>query len=135
MGDEAVDECGFTHPTVATKKRHLPFEQGSQLFDTFPLGSGDLFASIADRLVKLHHHLLVAEFVGIETVGLIKDQNHRDAIGFSGCQEAINEGCGGLRVVHCNHQKGLIDVCGKDVTLFGEVLGSTHDIIASIFDF
>ena len=35
MGNEAVDECGFTHPTVATKKRHLPFEQGSQLFDTF----------------------------------------------------------------------------------------------------
>ena len=133
--DEAIDERGFPHATVATEECDLPFEQGPQVLDAFARGGGDLFAGIADRLVELHHHLLVVQFVGIKTVGLVEDQHHRNAVGLGGGQEAVDEGCGGLGVVDSDHQESLIDVGGDDVALFGEVLGATHYIILSVFDF
>ena len=132
--DEAVDEGGFPHPTVTTEQRNLPFEQGAQVFDAITRGSGDLFAGIADCLVELHHHLLVVQLVGIEAVSLVEDQDHRNAIGLSGGQETVNEGRGGLGVVDRDHQEGLVDVRGNNVALFGEVLGTTDDVVATVFD-
>ena len=133
--NEAVDESGFPHATVTTEQRDLPFEQGTQVFDAIARGGGDLFAGIADCLVELYHHLLVVQFVGIEAVGLVEDQDHRDAIGLSGGQETVDEGCGGLGVVDGDQQECLIDVGGNNMTLFGEVLGATDNIVLSVFDF
>ena len=133
--DEAVDEGGFPHATVTTEQRDLPFEQGTQVFDAITRGGRDLFAGIADCLVELHHHLLVVQLVGVKAVGLVEDQDHRDAIGLSGGQETVDEGRGGLGVVDRDHQEGLVDVGGNNVALFGEVLGLADDVVASIFDF
>ena len=135
MGHKAVDEGGFSHAAVATEQRDLPFEQGTQVFDAITRGGRDLFAGIADCLVELHHHLLVVQLVGVKAVGLVEDQDHRDAIGLSGGQEAVDEGCGGLGVVDRDHQEGLVDVGGDDVALFGEVLRTTDNIVLSVFNF
>ena len=133
--NEAVDEGGFPHATVATEQRDFPFEEGAQVFDAITRGGGDLFAGIADCLVELHHHLLVVQLVGVKAVGLVEDQDHRDAIGLSGGQETVDEGRRGLGVVDGDQQEGLVDVGGDNVALFGEVLGATHYIILSVFDF
>ena len=132
--DEAIDERGFPHATVATEQRDLPFEQGTQIFDAITRGGRDLFAGIADCLVELHHHLLVVQLVGVKAVGLVEDQHHRDAIGLGGGQETVDEGRGGLGIVDRDHQEGLIDVGGDNVALFGEVLGATDDVVATVFD-
>ena len=133
--DEAIDEGGFPHATVTTEQRDFPFEQGTQIFDAITRGGRDLFAGIADRLVELHHHLLVVQLVGVKAVGLVEDQHHRNAIGLGGGQEAVDEGRGGLGIVDRDHQEGLVDVCGNNVALFGEVLRATDNIVLSVFDF
>ena len=132
--NEAVDEGGFPHATVTTEQRDLPFEQGTQIFDAITRGGRDLFAGIADCLVELHHHLLVVQLVGVKAVGLVEDQDHRDAIGLSGGQETVDEGRGGLGIVDRDHQEGLVDVCGNNVALFGEVLRLADDVVATVFD-
>ena len=72
---------------------------------------------VTNRLVEVHHHLLVAHFVVVEQVGLVKHQHNWYAIGLGRGQKAVDKGCGSLGPVNGYDEQSLVDVRSKDVTL------------------
>lgn len=86
-------------------------------------------------LIQIHHHALIAQLVLVEQVGFIKNKGYGHAVGFCRCQEAVDEGEGGLWMVDGDDKECLIDIGGDDMTLFGEIGRLADDVVAAIFNF
>ena len=131
---EAIDERRLPHPAVAAKQRDLPVQQRTQFLHAVALLCRHLTALIAEADVKRDHHLLVAQQVVVEQIGLVEHQDHWHAVGLSRSQEAVDKGGGGLRTGHGDNQESLIDVSGQDMTLLRQVDALADDVVAAIVD-
>jgi hypothetical protein len=78
--------------------------------------------------------LLVAGLVIIEKIGLIEDEYNRNTISLGRCKKTVYEGSRGRRTINSNHQKSLIYISRKDMTLLGEILRLTDDIVLTIIN-
>ena len=74
------------------------------------------------------------QFLFREKVVLIKHKDDRHAISLGTGQESINKSGGSLRIVDSDHQQGLIDVGGEDMTLFTEIRRLSDNIITPILN-
>lgn len=107
----------------------------AQGIDTLFMKGRDAVAGIADGGVEGDEALQVVLLVGIVAVGLVEDEQGRHTIGFGRSQKAVDEGGGGLGVVHGDEQQALVQVRGQDMALLGEVGGTADDVILALFDF
>jgi hypothetical protein len=89
---------------------------------------------IAHRLVEADEPIEIPRLVVVIQVGLVEDQNDGHPIGLCRGQETVNESSRRLRMAHGDHQKRLVDIGRKDVTLLREVLRLTDDVVLAVVD-
>ena len=132
--DQAIDQGRLTYPTIAAEKSNLPFKHRSQKVYALTCRSRDGLTGIADGLIETDHHLLIVLFLRGEKVGLVEDEDYRDAIGLSRSQEPVDKGSRGLGVIDSDHQESLIDISRNDMTLFGKVDTLADDIVPTVLN-
>lgn len=131
---KTVDERRFAYTAVAAQHGNLTLKQGAQLFHSCTCLGRDGPTLVANGLIELYHHLLIAQLVSIEQVGLVENQDDRHAISLSRSEKTINERGAGLWLHDGDHQECLIHVCCDDMALLGEVDAFSDDVIPAVFN-
>ena len=121
IGDELVDERGFSHAAVAAKQRLLVLDERAQFVNSFTCGCRDFHALVSDGFIEGAHHFLVVQLLLGEQVALVEHDDDGHSVCLGSSQESVDEGGGSLRVIHGNHKQRLIEISRKDVTLLAEV--------------
>ena len=131
---QAVNERRLTHTTITTEQRYLTIQHRVQLFNALARLCRYLTTLIANRLVQIHHSLLIAQRILIQQVRLVEYQHHRYTISLSRSQETVNKGCRGLRVSHGHYQESLVHISRNDMTLLRQVDTLADNIVTTILD-
>ena len=132
IGHETIDERRLAYARIAAEQGYLTLQQRAQGLYSVTRLSRDSMTLVANGLIEVYHHLLVAALVVIQLVALIKYKYYRHTIGLSRSQKAVDKGSAGLWTCHSDNQQSLVDVGSEDVTLLGEVDGLADDIVLTI---
>ncbi len=134
VGQQGVDEGGLAHSGVAGEQGDAALDLLAQFVEALALYGGDAQAGVADAGVELHEAVGVAQLVEVVGVFFVDDDGDGDVVGLRGCQEAVDEGGGGLGVAEGDDEEAAVDVGGYDVGLPGEVGGAPDDVVAAGLD-
>ena len=131
-GNEPVDECRFSHSAVAAHHGGLVLERGFEFLHALASLGRESYGLVADGVVEVDHHLLVVQFLVGEQVGLVKHEHHGYPVSLCRGEESVDEGGGGLRIIHRHHEHGQIDVRRYDMALLREVRRLAYYVVSSV---
>ena len=134
LWEQCVDECALAYAAVSAEERCLAFQYGAQVVHALSFDGGQWQAFVSYALVEPCHVLLELSFLLAEDVCLVEDDGHGYSVCFCRCEEAVDEHGAGLRVADGGHQECLVDVCGDDVALLGEVGCLADDVVSPLLD-
>ena len=124
--NQAIDQRGLPHPTIAAQQGDFAFEQLTKRIDTLTRLGRYLMTSIADGLVEVDHCFLIATQIIIQEIGLVEHQDHGNTIGFGRSQESVDKRGGGL---------GIHDIRSQNMALFGKINTFSNNVVLAIFNF
>ena len=84
---------------------------------------------IADRTIKIRHGISQFTVILIPHITLIEYDGRRNAICLCRSQKPVYKSGRSLRLAQRDHQKGLIDIGGKYMALFGQIGRTANNVI------